>query len=106
MPPIVSPDCCTESGKGCLFWFFQKPIVAGQPVPPQVNVGEFEPLMTIALVEPEFVNVAEPVTSQSMPSGALGQFTATVLVTFVAVAVKEILPGTVVVVPPQLSVKV
>src|SRR5215469_2361284 len=28
---MVSPFVCTESGKGCFFAFFQKPIVAGQP---------------------------------------------------------------------------
>src|SRR5215470_1113715 len=102
---MVSPDSCTESGKGCFAWFFQKPMVAGQPVPPQVNVAELEPLMTMGKVEPELTSVADPVTVQLLVSGPPGQPALFVLVTDVAAAVKTILPGTVLIVPPQLSVK-
>jgi hypothetical protein len=87
-----------------LVWFFQKPIVAGQPVPPQLNVAELEPLITMSTVEPELVNVAVPVTVQLVVSGALGQLTVTVLVAVVAVAVKGMVPETSVVVPLQFSV--
>src|SRR5579864_7924809 len=99
---MVSPDCCTESGNGCFAWFFQKPIVAGQPVPPQVNVAELEPLMTMATVEPELVSVAVPVTVQLVVSGLVGQLTVTVSVSVVPLAVKSMLPGTVVGVPLQV----
>jgi hypothetical protein len=71
----------------------------------QLNVAELPPLITISTVEPEAVNVAVPVTTQLVVSGALGQLTDTFSVAVVAVAVKEMLPGTVFIVPPQLRVK-
>lgn len=93
---MVSPDWCTEVGNGCFVWFFQKPIVAGQAVPPQFNAAEVTPLMVMATVEAELVNVAEPVTVQLVVSGEVGQLAASVSVAVVAVAVKEMVPGTVV----------
>jgi hypothetical protein len=75
-------------------------------VPPQFNVAEVAPLMTMAFVEPEAVNVAEPVTVQFVFNGEFGQLTVTDLVTFVPVAVNEIVPGTVVIDPPEVMVKV
>src|SRR5438445_8222199 len=102
---MVSPDCCTEFGNGCFAWFFQKPIVAGQAVPAQFNVAELTPLMVMGTVETELVNVAEPVTVQLVVSGEVGHLADSVSVAVVALAVKEMVPGTVVVDPPQVSVK-
>jgi len=56
-------------------------------------------------VEAELVNVAEPVTVQLVASGVVGQLTVTVWVLVAAVAVKGMVPGTVVIDPPQVSVK-
>ena len=38
-------------------------------MPPQFNVAEAEPLIMMTTVEPELVNVAEPVTVQLAISG-------------------------------------
>jgi hypothetical protein len=56
-------------------------------------------------VEPEAVNVAEPVTVQVLDSGVVGQLAVTIWVVVVAAAVKGMLPLTVVIDPPQVSVK-
>jgi hypothetical protein len=74
-------------------------------VPPQFNVAEVEPLIMMGTVEPELVNVAEPVTVQLLDSGVVGQPTVTIWVVVVAAAVKGMLPVAVVIDPPQVSVK-
>lgn len=99
---MVSPDVCTESGNA---WCFQKPIVAGQAVPPQFNVTEVEPLKVMLTVEPELVNVAVPVAVQLVVSGVVDQGFVTIWVLVVALAVKGMVPETVVIVPPQVSKK-
>lgn len=99
---MVSPDVCTESGNS---WCFQKPIVAGQAVPPQFNVTEVEPLKVMLTVEPELVNVAVPVAVQLVVSGVVDQGFVTIWVLVVALAVKGMVPETVVIVPPQVSKK-
>src|SRR5690349_24558030 len=96
-PLILSPDVCTNSGKGCFFSFFQKPIVAGQPVPPQFSWSELAPLNVIGTLEPEAVSTVEPVTVHAWDSGPLGQLTVTTLVAVDAVAVNDMVPGTVVI---------
>src|SRR5260370_16809689 len=100
---MVRPDCCTEFGNGCFAWFFQKPIVAGQAVPAQFNVAEATPLMVMGTVEPELVNVAEPVTVQLVVSGEVGHFADSVSVAVVAPAVKAMAPGTLLLDPPPVS---
>ena len=102
---MVSPDCCTEFGNGCFAEFFQKPIVAGQAVPAQFNVAEVTPLMVMGRVEPELVNVAVPVTVQLVVSGEVGHLADSVPVPVGALARTEMVPGTVVDDPPQVSVK-
>src|SRR5215831_4136480 len=84
---MVSPDDCTELGNG---WCFQKPIVAGQPVPPQLKT---EGVIVMGSVEPELVSVAEPVTVQLSEIG-VGQDPVVVWVSVFAAAVKMIAPVT------------
>jgi hypothetical protein len=59
----------------------------------------------MATVEPEEVNSAEPVTLQLVVSGVVGQVFVTVWVLAVPLAVKGMVPETVVVDPPQLRIK-
>jgi len=61
--------------------------------------------MVMGTVEAELVNVAEPVTVQLVVSGEVGHLADRVSVAVVAPAVKEMVPGTVVGDPPQVSVK-
>jgi hypothetical protein len=61
--------------------------------------------MTMVTVEPELVKVAVPVTVQLVVSGVVGQLTVAVWLWVAAVAVKEVLPETVVAVPLQVSIK-
>ena len=69
----------------------------------QFTVAVDEPLMMIGLVEPELVSVAEPVTVES---AVRLQDPDAVSVAVVPVAVKVMVPGNVVVVPLEVTVRV
>jgi hypothetical protein len=74
-------------------------------VGPQLS-GAFDvPLTVMGTVEPELVSVAVPVTVQLVSRGEPGQVPVAVSVAVVPAAVNVMLPGFVVVEPPQVSVK-
>src|SRR5260370_511062 len=76
-------------------------------VVPQGSVNELEPLMVMGSVDPELVSVAVPVTVQfvdRLPEGSGVPVADSGAV--LPLARKEMLPGTVMVEPPQVSVKV
>src|SRR5215475_2823676 len=101
---MVRPDGTTEGGNG---WCFQKPIVAGQPVPLQLSTTEVAPLIAMGSVEPDWISVAEPVTVKLLERGAPGQGPDAVWVSVPAAAVKLMVPGTVIAGPDGgVSVKV
>lgn len=68
----------------------------------QSSVAVDEPLMTIGLVEPELISVAEPVTVESP---VRLQFPDAVSVAVLLVAVNVMVPGNVVDVPSEVTVK-
>jgi len=72
---------------------------------PQVSVAELEPLIVMGTVDPELVRVAEPVTMQFVDKGGLPQVPVTVSVSLLPLAVKLMLPGTVIIEPLQSRVK-
>jgi len=67
-----------------------------RPSSPQVNRAALEPLIMMGTVEPEAVSTAEPVTVKLAVSGAPGQVPEIVSVAVELVAVKLIVPGTII----------
>lgn len=81
--------------------------VFGCPVVLQFNVAVFEPLMVIGTVDPLLVSVAVPAETvqvlDRLPEGNQLPFPDSVAVE--PLAVKTILPGTVIATPLQVTVK-
>jgi hypothetical protein len=71
----------------------------------QLTEAELEPLTVMGTVEPELVNVAEPATVQ-LPLSVVGQVPVAVSVAVEPEDVKLMLPGTVVILPSHVAVKV
>ena len=67
-----------------------------RPSSPQVNRAALDPLIMMGTVEPEDVSTAEPVTVKLAVSGAPGQVPENVSTAVELVAVKLIVPGTVI----------